>query len=247
MERLKYRSNLKLNIHNVPQDGKFRLGKNEKDSHIDVRVSVMPTRYGESVVCRILDASNNVLTIDALGIVGPQKKVILQSLEKKQGMILVTGPTGSGKTTTLYTLIDMLKTPEDKIITLEDPIEYQIPDVLQSEINERDGYTFASGVRSVLRHDPDIIMIGEIRDLDTANTAIQAALTGHLVLSTLHTKSAIETVDRLVNMGVSNYDIAASVDIIIAQRLVRRVCHHCGVSDETAEKLPGDLELLKRY
>lgn len=247
VERLKYRSNLKLNIHNVPQDGKFRLGKNEKDSHIDVRVSVMPTRYGESVVCRILDASNNVLTIDALGIVGPQKKVILQSLEKKQGMILVTGPTGSGKTTTLYTLIDMLKTPEDKIITLEDPIEYQIPDVLQSEINERDGYTFASGVRSVLRHDPDIIMIGEIRDLDTANTAIQAALTGHLVLSTLHTKSAIETVDRLVNMGVSNYDIAASVDIIIAQRLVRRVCHHCGVSDETAEKLPGDLELLKRY
>ena len=247
VERLKYRSNLKLNIHNVPQDGKFRLGKNEKDSHIDVRVSVMPTRYGESVVCRILDASNNVLTIDALGIVGPQKKVILHSLEKKQGMILVTGPTGSGKTTTLYTLIDMLKTPEDKIITLEDPIEYQIPDVLQSEINERDGYTFASGVRSVLRHDPDIIMIGEIRDLDTANTAIQAALTGHLVLSTLHTKSAIETVDRLVNMGVSNYDIAASVDIIIAQRLVRRVCHHCGVSDETAEKLPGDLELLKRY
>ena len=162
-------------------------------------------------------------------------------------MILVTGPTGSGKTTTLYTLIDMLKNPEDKIITLEDPIEYQIPDVLQSEINERDGYTFASGVRSVLRHDPDVIMIGEIRDLDTANTAIQAALTGHLVLSTLHTKSAIETVDRLVNMGVSNYDIAASVDIIIAQRLVRRVCHHCGVSDENIAQLPGDLELLKKY
>ena len=162
-------------------------------------------------------------------------------------MILVTGPTGSGKTTTLYTLIDILKTPEDKIITLEDPIEYQIPDVLQSEINEREGYTFASGVRSVLRHDPDIIMIGEIRDLDTANTAIQAALTGHLVLSTLHTKSSIETVDRLVNMGVSNYDIAASVDIIIAQRLVRRVCHHCGVSDENITVTSEDIELLKKY
>lgn len=247
VERLKYRSNLKLNIHNVPQDGKFRLGKDGKEAKIDIRVSVMPTRYGESVVCRILDATNNVLTIDALGIIGTQKTDILHSLEKKQGMILVTGPTGSGKTTTLYTLIDMLKNPEDKIITLEDPIEYQIPDVLQSEINEREGYTFASGVRSVLRHDPDIIMIGEIRDLDTANTAIQAALTGHLVLSTLHTKSAIETVDRLVNMWVSNYDIAASVDIIIAQRLVRRVCHHCGVSDENAEIRPEDIELLKRY
>jgi len=247
VERLKYRSNLKLNIHNVPQDGKFRLGKDGKEAKIDIRVSVMPTRYGESVVCRILDATNNVLTIDALGIIGPQKADILHSLEKKQGMILVTGPTGSGKTTTLYTLIDMLKNSEDKIITLEDPIEYQIPDVLQSEINEREGYTFASGVRSVLRHDPDIIMIGEIRDLDTANTAIQAALTGHLVLSTLHTKSAIETVDRLVNMGVSNYDIAASVDIIIAQRLVRRVCHHCGVSDENIQITPEDTELLKRY
>lgn len=247
VERLKYRSNLKLNIHNVPQDGKFRLGKNDKDTQIDIRVSVMPTRYGESIVCRILDARNNVLTLDSLWIIGSQKTAILCSLEKKQWMILVTGPTGSGKTTTLYTLIDILKKPEDKIITLEDPIEYQIPDVLQSEINERDGYTFASGVRSVLRHDPDVIMIGEIRDLDTANTAIQAALTWHLVLSTLHTKSAIETVDRLVNMGVSNYDIAASVDIIIAQRLVRRVCHHCGVSDERVSQMPWDVELLKKY
>lgn len=247
VERLKYRANLKLNIHSVPQDGKFRLGKTEKDTRIDIRVSVMPTRYWESVVCRVLDASNNVLTIDALGIIWTQKENILRSLEKKQGMILVTGPTWSGKTTTLYTLIDILKKPEDKIITLEDPIEYQIPDVLQSEINERDGYTFASGVRSVLRHDPDVIMIGEIRDLDTANTAIQAALTGHLVLSTLHTKSAIETIDRLVNMGVSNYDIAASVDSIIAQRLVRRVCKHCAVADEGYEKLPWDDELLKRY
>lgn len=161
-------------------------------------------------------------------------------------MILVTGPTGSGKTTSLYTMIDTLKNPEDKIITLEDPIEYQIPGVLQSEINERNGYTFALGVRSVLRHDPDIIMIGEIRDLDTANTAVQAALTGHLVLSTLHTKSAFETLERLENMGVSAFDIAAALDVVISQRLVRRVCHHCSERVEIFT-LPGDTELLSRY
>lgn len=247
VERLKYRSNLKLNIHTVPQDGKFRLWKAGNDAFIDVRVSVMPTRYGESVVCRILDATHNVLTIDSLGIIWPQKLSLLRSLEKKQGMILVTGPTWSGKTTSLYTLIDILKKPEDKIITLEDPIEYQIPGVLQSEINERDGYTFASWVKSILRHDPDIIMIGEIRDLDTANTAIQAALTWHLVLSTLHTKSAIETVERLINMGVSRYDIAASLDSIIAQRLVRRVCRHCSVPDESCISQEWDSVLLARY
>jgi type II secretory ATPase GspE/PulE/Tfp pilus assembly ATPase PilB-like protein len=147
VERMKYKSNLKLNIHDVPQDGKFRFGKEGHDAQIDIRVSVMPTRYGESIVCRILDSSSNVINFDGLGIIGPQKEIILTTLKKKQGMILVTGPTGSGKTTTLYTMIDTLKQPEDKIITLEDPIEYQIPGVLQSEINERAGYTFAMGVR----------------------------------------------------------------------------------------------------
>lgn len=143
MERMKYKSNLKLNIHDVPQDGKFRFGKEGHDAQIDVRVSVMPTRYGESIVCRILDSSTNVINFDGLGIIGPQKEIITNALKKKQGMVLVTGPTGSGKTTTLYTMIDTLRKPEDKIITLEDPIEYQIPGVLQSEINERAGYTFA--------------------------------------------------------------------------------------------------------
>lgn len=243
---MKYRSNLKLNIHDVPQDGKFRFGKEGHDAQIDIRVSVMPTRYGESIVCRILDSSSNVINFDGLGIIGPQKDIILEVLKKKQGMILVTGPTGSGKTTTLYTMIDTLKQPEDKIITLEDPIEYQIPGILQSEINERAGYTFAMGVRSILRHDPDIIMIGEIRDLDTANTAVQAALTGHLVLSTLHTKSAFETLERLENMGVSPFDVAASLDVIISQRLVRRVCRHCAAR-ETIAPLPGDEKLLARY
>lgn len=246
VERMKYRSNLKLNIHDVPQDGKFRFWKEGHDAQIDIRVSVMPTRYGESIVCRILDSSTNVINFDGLGIIGPQKDIILSALKKKQGMILVTGPTGSGKTTTLYTMIDTLKQPEDKIITLEDPIEYQIPGILQSEINERAGYTFALWVRSILRHDPDIIMIGEIRDLDTANTAIQAALTGHLVLSTLHTKSAFETLERLENMGVWVFDVAASLDVIISQRLVRRVCRHCGAR-ETIPALPGDDNLLKRY
>lgn len=246
VERMKYRSNLKLNIHDVPQDGKFRFGKEWHDAQIDIRVSVMPTRYGESIVCRILDSSSNVINFDGLGIIGPQKEIILQALKKKQGMILVTGPTGSGKTTTLYTMIDTLKQPEDKIITLEDPIEYQIPGILQSEINERAGYTFAMGVRSILRHDPDIIMIGEIRDLDTANTAVQAALTGHLVLSTLHTKSAFETLERLENMWVSPFDVAASLDVIISQRLVRRVCRHCAVRESIAP-LPGDEKLLARY
>ncbi len=143
VERMKYKSNLKLNIHDVPQDGKFRFGKEGHDAQIDVRVSVMPTRYGESIVCRILDSSTNVINFDGLGIIGPQKEIITNALKKKQGMVLVTGPTGSGKTTTLYTMIDTLRKPEDKIITLEDPIEYQIPGVLQSEINERAGYTFA--------------------------------------------------------------------------------------------------------
>ena len=245
-ERMKYRANLKLNIHDVPQDGKFRFGKDGRDAQIDVRLSVMPTRYGESIVCRVLDSSETVIQMDGLGIIGPQKEIITNALKKKQGMILVTGPTGSGKTTSLYTMIDGLKKPEDKIITLEDPIEYQIPGVLQSEINERNGYTFAMGVRSVLRHDPDIIMIGEIRDLDTANTAVQAALTGHLVLSTLHTKSSFETLERLENMGVSAFDTAAALDVIVSQRLVRRICHHCSARDDIAP-LPGDAELLRRY
>lgn len=245
-ERMKYKSNLKLNIHDIPQDGKFRFWKDGHDAQIDVRISVMPTRYGESIVCRILDSSTTVVNMDGLGIIGPQKEVIATALQKKQGMILVTGPTGSGKTTSLYSMIDVLKKPEDKIITLEDPIEYQIPDVLQSEINESNGYTFAMGVRSVLRHDPDIIMIGEIRDLDTANTAVQAALTGHLVLSTLHTKSSFETLERLENIGVSSFDIAAALDVIVSQRLVRRVCHQCAMREDIPE-FPGDRELLKRY
>lgn len=243
-ERMKYRASLKLNIHNIPQDGKIRLWKEGKDAKIDIRVSVMPTRYGESIVCRVLDASTEVPNMDGLGILLPQKEGIQNTLQKKQGMILVTGPTWSGKTTTLYSLIEILRQPADKIITLEDPIEYQIPDVLQSEINEHDGYTFAMWVRSVLRHDPDIIMVGEIRDLDTATAAVQAALTGHLVLSTLHTKSAIETIERLMNIGVSDYDIASALDCIVAQRLVRRVCPDCWIPDEP---IPLDETLFARY
>lgn len=246
VERMKYKSNLKLNINNVPQDWKFRYWSIWHDALVDIRVSVMPTRYWESVVCRILDSSSNVISFEGLWFVWPVKSIIQNALIKKQWMILVTGPTWSWKTTTLYTMIDVLKNPVDKIITLEDPIEYQISWILQSEINERSGYTFSMGIRSVLRHDPDIIMIGEIRDIDTANTSIQAALTGHLVLSTLHTKSSFETLERLENMWVWPFDVAASLDVIISQRLVRKVCRHCG----QREKIPLrniDANLLQRY
>lgn len=234
-QRCKYRSNLKLNITNVPQDGKFRLGEKNRDAKVDVRVSTLPTRYGESIVCRVLDSGDTILDFEQLGIMGKNKERLERAMSKKQWMILVTGPTGSGKTTTLYTLLIDLNTSKNKIITLEDPIEYQIPDVLQSEINERDGYTFASGVRSILRHDPDIIMIGEIRDLETGDTAIQSSLTGHLVLSTLHTKSSFETLERLLNMGIARYDISSALDIIIAQRLARRLCTKCCVDADQSE------------
>ena len=155
------------------------------------------------------------------------KRQIEKSMKKKSGTILVTGPTGSGKTTTLYSMLTTLNTPERKIITLEDPIEYEINGVIQSEVDEKKNYSYASGLRALLRQDPDIIMIGEIRDLESATIAMQAAMTGHLVLSTLHTKSAGETIERLMNMGVQNYILASGLDVIIAQRLVRRLCPHC--------------------
>lgn len=167
-----------------------------------------------------------------LGFMWTSKRQIERSTEKKSGMILVTGPTGSGKTTTLYSVLSTLNTPEKKVITLEDPIEYELEGVVQSEVNEKNNYTYASGLKALLRQDPDVIMIGEIRDLETADTAAQASLTGHLVLSTLHTKSASETIERLTNMGLPSYILASSIDIIIAQRLVRKICKHCAESYE---------------
>ena len=207
-----------------------------------MRVSTLPVKTGENVVCRILDSTKAIPGVGELGFVWTSKRQIDKSLAKKSGMILVTGPTGSGKTTTLYSMMQELNTEERKVITLEDPIEYELPGIVQSEVNERNSYTYANGLKALMRQDPDIIMVGEIRDLDTANTAAQAALTGHLVLSTLHTKSAAETLERLLNMGLPSYILSSSIDIIIAQRLVRKLCTHCSESYIAGE---GQSEIIK--
>ncbi|MBC7498009.1 type II/IV secretion system protein [Candidatus Gracilibacteria bacterium] len=225
LERLKYKSDLKLNLTDIPQDGKYRITTD--DERIDVRVSTLPVRYGENVVCRILDSTRAIPSVDDLGFMWTSKRQIDRSLKKKNGTILVTGPTGSGKTTTLYSMLTSLNTEERKIITLEDPIEYELPGIVQSEVDEKKNYSYSTGLKALMRQDPDIIMIGEIRDLESATISMQAAMTGHLVLSTLHTKSAGETIERLMNMGVPNYILASGLDVIIAQRLVRRLCPHC--------------------
>ncbi len=240
LERLKYKSNMKLNITEVPQDGKYRI--TDSGDRIDVRVSTLPVRYGENAVCRILDSTKSIPQIEDLGFMWTSKRQIEKSMKKKSGTILVTGPTGSGKTTTLYSMLTTLNTPERKIITLEDPIEYELSGIIQSEVDEKKKYNYETGLKALLRQDPDIIMIGEIRDLESATIAMQAAMTGHLVLSTLHTKSAGETIERLMNMGVPNYILASGLDVIIAQRLVRRLCPHC---IETYEADPSQVDIIK--
>ncbi len=225
LERMKYKSDLKLNITNVPQDWKYRIL--DEDRRMDVRVSTLPIKLWENVVCRILDSSSKIPSIDDLGFVWASKRQIEKSIKKKNWMILVTWPTGSWKTTTLYSILNKLNIPDRKIITLEDPIEYEMAWIVQSEVNEKNWYTFASWLRALMRQDPDIIMIWEIRDLETAQIAAQAALTWHLVLATLHTKSAAETLERLINMGLPPYILSSAIDIIIAQRLVRKNCPNC--------------------
>ncbi|MCP4523152.1 MAG: type II/IV secretion system protein [Candidatus Gracilibacteria bacterium] len=225
LERMKYASNMKLNITNIPQDGKYAFVIEEKK--IDVRVSTLPIHFGENIVARILDNSKSVVDFEQLGFFWTSKRIVEQSIKKKNGLILVTGPTGSGKTTTLYTILSKLNSREKKIITLEDPIEYQLEGITQAEVSENTGFTFQTGLKALLRQDPDIIMVGEIRDKETLDTATTASLTGHLVLSTLHTKSAAETLDRIINMGLRPYVLASAIDTIIAQRLVRKICPHC--------------------
>lgn len=240
VERLKYAANLKLNITNIPQDGKYSLNLDEKK--VDVRVSTLPIHYWENIVCRILDSAKAIINFEDLGFYWTSKRMLEKSIKQKSGMILVTGPTGSGKTTTLYTILNKLNNREKKIITLEDPIEYEMPWVIQSEIDEKNGITFASGLKACLRQDPDIIMVGEIRDMETLNTTTSASLTGHLVLSTLHTKSAADTLDRIINMGLKPYILASALDTIIAQRLVRRICPDC---KKQKEKTPSDIALIE--
>jgi type IV pilus assembly protein PilB len=224
--RIKVMARLDIAERRIPQDGRIKM-RISKNRAIDFRVSTCPTLFGEKIVCRILDPSSAMLGIDALGYEPEQKELYLKALNQPHGMILVTGPTGSGKTVSLYTGLNILNREDTNISTAEDPAEINIPGINQVNINPKVGLTFASALRAFLRQDPDVIMVGEIRDLETAEIAIKAAQTGHLVLSTLHTNDAPKTLTRLVDMGVKPYAIATSVSLIIAQRLARKLCNNC--------------------
>ena len=230
--RLKVMSQMDISERRVPQDGRIQMKLSQKRT-IDFRVNALPTLYGEKIVLRILDPSSAQIGIDALGYEADQKGLYLEALHRPQGMILVTGPTGSGKTVSLYTGLNILNEPERNISTAEDPVEINMQGINQVLVNPKVGLNFAEALRSFLRQDPDVIMVGEIRDLQTAEIAIKAAQTGHLVMSTVHTNNAAETVTRLLNMGIPAFNIAASVTLIIAQRLARRLCKHCAEPQTT--------------
>ncbi len=225
ISRLKILARVKINIDDQPQDGRYTIYLSDKK--IDVRCSFLPTAYGESVVMRLLDSATANLEFEKLGIRPEIMPILNKEISKPNGLILTVGPTGSGKTTTLYAILNKLNQPGTKIITLEDPIEYELNGINQSQVNEKSGYTFSDGLRSILRQDPNIVMIGEIRDLETAEISVQASLTGHLVLSTLHTNDAAGTIPRLVDMGVKPYFLVPSINVVIGQRLVRKLCPHC--------------------
>ena len=233
--RLKVMSRLDISERRIPQDGRIKMQLSKKRS-IDFRVNTCPTLFGEKIVLRILDPTSATLGIDALGYEDIQKQLYLNALSKPYGLILVTGPTGSGKTVSLYTGLNILNTPDRNISTAEDPAEINMPGVNQVNVNPKVGLTFASALRAFLRQDPDIIMVGEIRDLETAEIAVKAAQTGHLVLSTLHTNDAAQTLTRLANMGVPPYNIASAVSLIIAQRLARKLCEQCKITDEVPDE-----------
>lgn len=242
LARIKILANLKIDEHMVPQDGRFKITLEEQS--VSFRVSIMPVFGGEKVVLRLLHEGQKPLTLDQLGFLPQARRDIDAALEKPHGMILVTGPTGSGKTTTLYSMLGMVNEPGVNICTIEDPIEYHVAGINQSQVNTRVGFTFASGLRAFLRQDPDIIMVGEIRDQETAEIAIHAAMTGHQVLSTLHTNDAPTTIPRLTDMGVPAFLIAFTVNIIIAQRLVRRVCEHCRKEEVIGKDVIDDLSRI---
>lgn len=225
VSRIKIMAGLKIDETRIPQDGRFHL--NLENREIDFRISTLPTVNGEKVVLRILDRSAGVLKLETLGLGGTRLEDVKKAIRKSHGMFLVTGPTGAGKSTTLYSVLGILNEPSVNIITLEDPVEYFLPGISQSQINPEVGLSFASGLRSVLRQDPDIIMVGEIRDRETAAMAVHAALTGHIVLSTLHTNNSYGAIPRLIDMGIEPFLLASSLNVIVAQRLVRRLCPVC--------------------
>jgi type IV pilus assembly protein PilB len=239
--RIKILANLDIAERRIPQDGRVKfkiLGRS-----VDVRVSTIPSIYGEKIVMRILDKGSTSLNIDDLGIEPELLSRLKEATKRSHGMVLVTGPTGSGKTTTLYSILNYVNSPSLNIITVEDPVEYRLPGINQIQARPNVGLTFASALRSILRQDPDIVMVGEIRDLETAEIAVKAALTGHLVLSTLHTNDAIATIIRLLNMGIDKYLIVSSISVIIAQRLVRRICLNC----KKPTRLPMELITSLKY
>jgi len=226
ISRIKVLSGLRTDEHNTAQDGRFRSIISDLGS-VDIRVSIAPTYHGENAVLRLLSDNAENFTLETLGFTEEDQQKILYSIKKPNGMILVTGPTGSGKTTTLYTLIKILNSKEISIITIEDPIEYAVSDVEQIQVNHRTGLTFANGLRSILRQDPNVIMVGEIRDMETASIAVNTALTGHLLLSTLHTNDVSTTLPRLLDMKIEPFLVASTVSIAIGQRLVRKICDKC--------------------
>ena len=231
--QVKYSSHLKINIKDIPQDGRFSFPYS--NTSVDVRVSTLPGDFGESIVLRLLHSNVDKNDLDKMGFSQWNLIKARNALKNKNGIILVTGPTGSGKTTTLYTMLQELNKVENKIITLEDPVEYRIPRITQSQIDEEKEYTFEKGLRAILRQDPDIILVGEIRDLATGETAAQAALTGHLVFSTLHTNDAVETITRMLAIGVKSFVLAPALKVIFAQRLIRTVCKNCVVDATLTE------------
>jgi type IV pilus assembly protein PilB len=227
ISRIKVLAGLATDEHNAPQDGRFRQFFQDHNQFLDIRVSIVPTYHGENTVLRLLEDRADNQTLETLGFGKKECEKIIHAIRKPIGMVLVTGPTGSGKTTTLYTLIKMLKSSDVSIVTIEDPIEYAIPGIEQIPVSNRNGLSFANGLRSILRQDPDIIMVGEIRDPETASIAVNTALTGHLLLSTLHTSNAATTLPRLLDMNIQPYLITSTVNIVIGQRLVRKICEKC--------------------
>ena len=242
--RIKLLAGVKINVDDIPQDGRITIYlTNEK---IDIRVSFLPTAFGESIVMRILRPKAIALEFDSLGIRGVALERLKQEIDRPNGMIITTGPTGSGKTTTLYAILKKLNSPEEKIITLEDPIEYKLQGINQSQIDHSHNYDFAKGLRSILRQDPDVVMVGEIRDLETAEIAIQAALTGHLVISTIHTNSAAGAIPRFMSMGVKPFLLAPALNAVIGQRLVRRLCQNCRVPAELSPSVMQQCQNILR-
>lgn len=241
--RIKILSNLKIDEHRIPQDGRYKFNVNGE--MISLRISIIPSFYGENVVMRLLQEASRPLSLEELGLTGRNLEVIRENITRPHGMVLVTGPTGSGKTTTLYSVLNILNTVEVNICTIEDPIEYGMNRITQIQVNPKAGLEFATGLRALLRHDPNIIMVGEIRDEETAEIAIQSALTGHLVLSTLHTNTAAGAIPRFIDMGVEAFLLASTLNVVLAQRLVRKICPNCIIKykpdDAVLARLSKDL------